>query len=64
MTLGADYFAGIYAAADDPWGLASRWYERRKYALTVAALPEGALRQRARSRLLYRRPHRATGRTL
>lgn len=40
MTLGPDYFADMYAAADDPWGLTTRWYEQRKYALTVAALPE------------------------
>jgi SAM-dependent methyltransferase len=40
VTLGPDYFERVYAAADDPWSLASRWYERRKYALTVAALPQ------------------------
>lgn len=28
-----------YAGAEDPWGFESRWYEQRKYALTVAALP-------------------------
>jgi cyclopropane fatty-acyl-phospholipid synthase-like methyltransferase len=39
VSLGPDYFDGVYAAADDPWSLASRWYERRKYAVTVAALP-------------------------
>jgi SAM-dependent methyltransferase len=39
VSLGPDYFDGVYAAADDPWSLASRWYERRKYAITVAALP-------------------------
>jgi SAM-dependent methyltransferase len=33
------YFEGIYAAAPDPWGFDERWYERRKYALTLAALP-------------------------
>jgi protein-L-isoaspartate O-methyltransferase len=32
------YFAGLYAASDDPWHLAERWYERRKYALTLAML--------------------------
>ncbi|RAJ39990.1 nodulation protein S (NodS) [Kitasatospora sp. SolWspMP-SS2h] len=36
----AAYFAGMYAEQDDPWRLAERWYERRKYALTLAALPE------------------------
>ncbi|MDL9947360.1 class I SAM-dependent methyltransferase [Gordonia sp. ABSL11-1] len=32
------YFHDMYAADDDPWGFADRWYERRKYALTLAAL--------------------------
>jgi SAM-dependent methyltransferase len=39
VTLGADYFADRYAAAADPWGLAGRWYEARKYALSLALLP-------------------------
>ncbi|MFD7714101.1 class I SAM-dependent methyltransferase [Streptomyces sp. NPDC059786] len=29
----------MYRSAADPWSLAERWYERRKYDLTVAALP-------------------------
>ncbi|MFC0040505.1 class I SAM-dependent DNA methyltransferase [Actinomadura rayongensis] len=33
------YFDAMYAASDDPWGMASRWYERRKYAVTLALLP-------------------------
>lgn len=37
---GADYFESMYADEQDPWGFDSRWYERRKYALTLAALPE------------------------
>jgi hypothetical protein len=28
----------MYAASDDPWGFDDRWYERRKYAVTLAAL--------------------------
>lgn len=28
----------MYAASDDPWGFDDRWYERRKYALTLAIL--------------------------
>ncbi|MCO7222483.1 SAM-dependent methyltransferase [Klenkia sp. PcliD-1-E] len=39
MTLPTGYFDDLYAAADDPWSLRTRWYERRKYALTAAALP-------------------------
>jgi len=34
-----DYFAGLYAGSDDPWGLATEPYEHRKHALTLAALP-------------------------
>jgi len=33
------YFEQMYAADPDPWGYETRWYERRKYALTIAALP-------------------------
>ncbi len=29
----------MYAAADDPWELSTRWYEQRKYAITLALLP-------------------------
>lgn len=38
MSTPAGYFEDMYAAAPDPWHLASRWYERRKHALTVAVL--------------------------
>jgi SAM-dependent methyltransferase len=38
-TPGPDYFDRMYAAADDPWGFTTRWYEKRKYALTLAMLP-------------------------
>lgn len=40
MSLQPDYFDRMYAADADPWGFTSRWYEQRKYALTLAALPE------------------------
>ncbi|BAH48493.1 putative methyltransferase [Rhodococcus opacus B4] len=33
------YFESMYAESADPWGFDERWYERRKYALTLAALP-------------------------
>jgi hypothetical protein len=29
----------MYANAADPWQLQSRWYEQRKYAITLALLP-------------------------
>jgi trans-aconitate methyltransferase len=35
----ASYFDSQYAHAADPWHLGERWYDRRKYTLTVAALP-------------------------
>jgi SAM-dependent methyltransferase len=34
-----DYFDAMYAASRDPWQLAGRWYEQRKYAMTMAMLP-------------------------
>ncbi len=40
MSLDTGYFDQMYAAAPDPWGLSTRWYEARKYALTLALLPE------------------------
>ena len=33
------YFDAMYAQSRDPWQLAGRWYEQRKYAITVAMLP-------------------------
>jgi SAM-dependent methyltransferase len=39
MTLGPGYFDEMYAAAPDPWSMRTRWYEQRKYALSVAMLP-------------------------
>ena len=29
----------MYQAAADPWGFEGRWYERRKYAISLALLP-------------------------
>ena len=34
-----DFFDRMYAEAEDPWSLATRWYEERKYAITMAVLP-------------------------
>lgn len=33
------FFDEMYAISDDPWQLAQRWYEQRKYAITMAMLP-------------------------
>jgi trans-aconitate methyltransferase len=41
----SSYFERLYDADPDPWGFESRWYERRKYALTLAALPEERYRR-------------------
>ncbi|MFH8484989.1 SAM-dependent methyltransferase [Streptomyces longisporoflavus] len=40
MNTPAAYFDSQYARATDPWHLGERWYDRRKYTLTVAALPQ------------------------
>lgn len=34
------YFEEMFDASDDPWGFRTRWYEERKRALTLAALPD------------------------
>jgi SAM-dependent methyltransferase len=34
------YFDEMYRSDPDPWQFESSWYEGRKYALTVAALPD------------------------
>jgi trans-aconitate methyltransferase len=34
------YFDRLYGETPDPWGFETSWYERRKYALTLAALPD------------------------
>lgn len=38
------YFDDLYGAHADPWGFQDRWYERRKRALTMAALPQSRYR--------------------
>ena len=44
VTLGAGYFDAMYQAASDPWGFDDRWYERRKYAISLAQLPSARYR--------------------
>ena len=34
----------MYAAAADPWGFEDRWYEQRKYAISLAMLPAARYR--------------------
>ncbi|MET4780069.1 SAM-dependent methyltransferase [Glaciihabitans sp. UYNi722] len=38
-TVPGSYFDATYARHEDPWGFGTRWYEERKRALTLAALP-------------------------
>jgi SAM-dependent methyltransferase len=38
-TMDSAYFDDMYAASPDPWGFETRWYERRKYAISLAMLP-------------------------
>jgi LmbE family N-acetylglucosaminyl deacetylase/SAM-dependent methyltransferase len=33
------YFDALYAKSEDPWRMATRWYEERKRDITVASLP-------------------------
>jgi trans-aconitate methyltransferase len=44
-TVSDEHFLGMYLAKDDPWDLATKWHDQRKYAVTVASLP----RERYRS---------------
>ncbi len=44
MTLDPGHFRERYSASPDPYGLADRWYEARKYALTRRPAAAGTLR--------------------
>ncbi|MDR6521043.1 class I SAM-dependent DNA methyltransferase [Variovorax atrisoli] len=39
------YFDGMYAASEDPYAVRQRWYEIRKRALLLAALPQPRYRR-------------------
>ena len=39
MTVSQGYFDDLYTASPDPWEFETRWYEARKYALSLALLP-------------------------
>ena len=34
-----EYFGRMYEGSADPWQLQERWYEQRKFAITLALLP-------------------------
>jgi SAM-dependent methyltransferase len=40
-----DYFTGLYLAKQDPWDLATKWHDQRKYAVTMAGLPRPRYRR-------------------
>ncbi len=44
VTLPGAYFDAMYRAAADPWGFEERWYEQRKYAISMAMLPAARYR--------------------
>ena len=39
VTMPSAYFDAMCQAAADPWGFEDRWYEQRKYAVSLALLP-------------------------
>lgn len=45
MSTPASYFETMYQHSPDPWHLSERWYEHRKYDLTLAALPQPRYRR-------------------
>ncbi|MFC4242568.1 PIG-L family deacetylase [Gryllotalpicola reticulitermitis] len=42
--MSAEFFEDFYDGNTDPWGFETRWYEERKRAITLAALPRLAFR--------------------
>jgi len=40
-----DYFTGLYLAKADPWDVATKWHDQRKYAVTLASLPRPRYRR-------------------
>jgi len=42
---GFEYFEQLYASSPDPWHLTETPYERRKYELTIASLPDRTFRR-------------------
>lgn len=45
LTHRREYFERMYSESEDPWNLEQSWYERRKYDLTLAALPRRRYRR-------------------
>jgi SAM-dependent methyltransferase len=40
-----EHFLNLYLAKDDPWDLATKWHDQRKYAVTMASLPRPRYRR-------------------
>ena len=45
MTLPKDYFDELYVRNPDPWAISGGWYEQRKRAMVMAALPRTRFRR-------------------
>ena len=45
VTWPARQFEDLYASHPDPWGYTTSWYEHRKYAITIACLPQERYRR-------------------
>ncbi|GGL08300.1 SAM-dependent methyltransferase [Mangrovihabitans endophyticus] len=44
-TVSQEHFLNLYLAKTDPWDLATKWHDQRKYAVTVASLPRAKYRR-------------------
>jgi hypothetical protein len=44
-SVSGEHFDNLYLAKDDPWDLATKWHDQRKYAVTVASLPRPRYRR-------------------
>ena len=44
-SISEDHFVNLYLAKDDPWDVATKWHDQRKYAVTMASLPRERYRR-------------------
>ncbi|MGX6600728.1 class I SAM-dependent methyltransferase [Micromonosporaceae bacterium Da 78-11] len=44
-SISTEHFFNLYLAKDDPWDLATKWHDQRKYAITMACLPQPRYRR-------------------
>jgi len=45
VSVSLDHFTNMYLAKDDPWDVATKWHDQRKYAVTMASLPRERYRR-------------------